>query len=193
MGDGSVNQFVEIVGKDFAGKTHGNTLRPLRKQKRKFDGQAHGLLVPAVIGKLPFRDFGAEHHVAGKGREAGFNVSGSRRGVSRQNIPPVPLGVDEQVFLAQAYQGVRDGPVPVRMEFHRIPDDIGYFIVAPVIQPVHGMQDAALNGLEPVIDFRHGPFQNNVGGVIQKVVGIHAFHGLARGCDVGGLSHGQKY
>ena len=55
------------------------------------------------------------------------------------------------------------------------------------------MQDAALDGFESVIDFWHGPFQNNVGGVIQKVVGIHAFHGLARWCDVGGLSHGEEY
>ena len=191
--DGGFNQFVEIVGKNFAGKAYGNAFRSLGEEQGEFDGKADRLLVPAVIGKLPFRDLRAEDDLTGEGGEARFNVAGGRRGIPGQDVAPVPLRVNEQPFLSQPHQRVRNGAVAVRVEFHRVPHDVRHFTIAPVVQPVHGVQDAALHGLEPVIDLGYGPFQDDVRGVIQKVVGIHAFHGLARGSNVGGLSHGRKY
>ncbi len=181
------------MGKNFTGKPHGDAFRSLSEKQGEFDGKADRFLVPAVIGELPFRDFGAEYYITRKGGKAGFNIAGSRCGVACQNIAPVPLRVDKQPFLSQPHQRVCNGTVAVRMEFHRVSHDISHFIITPVVQAVHGVQNTALHRFKPVIDLGYGPFQNDIRGVIQKVVGIHAFHRLTRGSNVGGLSHDGGY
>ena len=47
------DRLIEVVGKNFTGKPHGDAFRSLSEKKGEFDGKADRFLVPAVIGELP--------------------------------------------------------------------------------------------------------------------------------------------
>ena len=155
------------------GESHGDTLHSLCQQQREFHRKRDRFLVAAVVGSLPFGGFRIEHHVEGEFRQTGFDVTGSRRAVARQDVSPVPLAIDEQVLLSQLYQRVADGRVAVRVELHGMPHDVGHLVVASVVQPFHGVQDASLYRFQTVVDVGHGTFQDNVRSVVQKPVLVH--------------------
>ena len=52
--------------------------------------------------------------------------------------------------------------------------DVGHLIISAVVHALHGVQNAALNGLQSVLDMWHGTLQNNIGGIVQEPVLIHA-------------------
>ena len=59
-------------------------------------------------------------------------------------------------------------------------NDVGNFIVASVLHALHGMQYTALHWLKTVFQMRHRTLQDNIRGVVEKPVLIHAtevFHG----------------
>ena len=62
----------------------------------------------------------------------------------------------------------------MRVELHRVSHDIGHLIVAPVVEPLHRVEYAALHGFEAVAEVRHGTLEDNVRGIIEKPVLIHA-------------------
>ena len=55
------------------------------------------------------------------------------------------------------------------MELHRLADDVGDLVVLAVIDLEEGMENAALNGLQSVVDFRNSPVFYDVGGVFEEV------------------------
>ena len=59
------------------------------------------------------------------------------------------------------------------MELHGMAHDVGHFVVAPVVHPLHGMQDAALYGLESVTNVRDRSFQYHIRSIVQKPVLVH--------------------
>ena len=56
------------------------------------------------------------------------------------------------------------------MEPHGLADDVGHLVVLAVVDLEEGMQDAALNGLQAVVDLRNRPVLDDVGGVFEEVV-----------------------
>ena len=59
VGDGGVEQLVEVVRQDFDRQSHGDAFHALCQQEREFGGQCDGFFVAAVVGGTPFGDFGA--------------------------------------------------------------------------------------------------------------------------------------
>ncbi len=173
-GYGGVDEFVEVVRQDFRGEAHRDTLYPLRQQQRELHGQRDGFLVAAVIGEHPLRGLGIEHHVEGELAEPGLNVT--RRGghVAREDVAPVALRVDEQLLLAELYEGVADGGVAVGVVLHRLADDVRHLVVASVVDFAHGMQNASVYRFEAVLHMGYGPFQYHVRRIVQKPVLVHA-------------------
>ena len=62
----------------------------------------------------------------------------------------------------------------MRVKLHRLAHHVGHLIISSVVDPPHGVQDAPLHWLQPVVDVRHGPLQDHVRGIIQKPALIHA-------------------
>ena len=173
VADGGVAQLVEVVGKNLRGESHGDAFHALRQQEGELDRQGDGFAVSSVVGLLPLGCFRIENNVQGKFGEACFDVSRGGGIVSRQDVSPVSLAVDEEVFLSQLHQGILDGGVAVRMELHRLAHDVGHLVVSPVFHAAHGMQDAALHGFQSVGHMGHSTLQDDVGGVIQEPVLVH--------------------
>ena len=173
-GDGSIQQFVEVVRQNLGGKTRGDAFGSLGQQQRETHRQFGGLLVSAVIGRHPGGDFLVEDHFLGKLGKTGLDVTGSGVGVSGEDVAPVPLAVDEKTFLPQRHQGTQDGGVSVRMVLHGLSHDVGHLGVAAVVHLGHGVQHAALDRLETVHNVRYGTVQNGIRRIIQVPFLEHA-------------------
>ena len=172
--DGGIADVVEVVGQNLRRESHGNSLSSLSQQQREFSRQRDGLLVAAVVGELPFGGLRIEHHVERKLRQACLDVSRGSGAVAREDVSPVSLRVDEQVFLSHLHQGVADGGIAVGVELHGVAHDVGHLVVASVIHALHGVQDASLHGLQSVLDMGHGTLQDHVGGIVEKPILVHA-------------------
>ena len=165
--DRSIDQFIEIMRQNLACQTDRNPFHPLRQQQRELDRQGYRLLVPPIIRRLPSRGLGVENDLQRKGRQPGFDVTRGCRRVPGQDIAPVPLAVNQQVFLPELHQGIADRSISVGMVLHRVAHDIGYLVIAAVFQFLHGMQDPPLHRLQAVRKLRHGTSQNHIGSIIQ--------------------------
>ena len=58
---------------------------------------------------------------------------------------------------------------PWGMEPHGLADDVGHLVVLAVVDLEEGVEDAALNGFQAVVDFRNRPVLDDVGGVFEEV------------------------
>ena len=189
IGDGGIAKLVEVVRKNLGGQTDGNPFHSLSEEERKLDGKRDGFFVSSVVGSLPFGGLRIEHHIEGKFRETRFDVTRSSCPVAREDVPPVSLAIYQQILLSELHQGIADRSIAVGVELHGVPHDVRHLVVASVVQTLHGVEDASLNGLQSVVDVGDGTFQDNVGGIVQKPVLIHAgelvFHAFFLG--VGGF------
>jgi hypothetical protein len=98
----------------------------------------------------------------------------SRANFACEDVSPVALAVDEQFFLSQLHQGVADGGIAVGVELHGVAHDVRHLVVASVIEALHRVQDASLHGLQAIVEVRHGTLKDDVRGIVQKPVLIHA-------------------
>ena len=172
--DGGVAQLAEVMGQDFRRQTYGDALGTLRQKQWKLHGQGDGFLVATIVGELPFSGLRIEHHVEGEFRQSCLDVTGGGGGRSRKDIAPVALCVDEQVLLSHLYQGIADGSVAVGVELHGVAYDVGHFVVTPVVHSLHRMENAALDGLQTVLDVGHGSLKDDIGGIVEEPVLVHA-------------------
>ena len=163
----------EVVGEHLGGKTYSNALGTLCKEQGEFHGQRDGLLVAPVVTQLPVGGLGVENGVEGEFREPRLDVTGSGGTVAGEDVAPVALGVDEQVFLTELHEGVADGGVTMGVKLHRMAHDVGHLVVAAVVHALHRVEDAALHGFQTVVDFRHGTLENHIRGVVEKPVLVH--------------------
>ena len=158
-----------IVGQDAGGHAHGDALGAQDERHRDLGGEDHGLAGAAVVGVHVLCDVRAEQHLPGKRREPAFDVP-RRRGLSPgEHRPEIALLVDEQVLVGQRHQGAEDGLVAVGMELHRLADDVGHLVVLAVVDLEERVEDAALDGLQAVVDFGNRPVLDDVGGVFEEV------------------------
>lgn len=140
--------------KDLGGQTDGDALHALRQEQGELHREKDRFLVAAVVGGLPFGDLGIEDGLQGKFRQTGFDVTAGGGTVSGEDISPVALGVDQEFLLSELHQRVLDRGIAVRVVLHGIAHDVGHLVVAPVLHLAHGVDDAALNGFETVVDLR---------------------------------------
>ena len=81
------------------------------KQQRKFHRQRNRFILPAIIAQLPFRGLGVKSHFQGKFAQSRLYIPGCRGIIARPHIPPVPLGLDEQIFLSHIHEGFADARI----------------------------------------------------------------------------------
>ncbi len=60
------------------------------------------------------------------------------------------------------------------MKLHGLSHDVGHFVVTSVVHALHGVQDASLHRLEAIADVGHGTLQDDIGGIVQEPVLVHA-------------------
>ena len=175
VGDGGVDQFVEVMRQELGRQTHGDAFGALRQQERELHRQRHRLGVTVVVGARPVGGLVVEDDLFGEFGEACLDVTRGSRIVAREDVTEITLGIDEQVFLCQLHEGVTDGGIAVRVIFHRVTHDVGHLVETTVVEFVHRMQDAALHRFQAVLDGRHGAFQNDIRGIVEKPILKHAF------------------
>ena len=187
--DGGVAELVEVMGQHLAGESHSDAVGTLCQQQREFHGQGHRLLVASVVAHLPLGGLRVEDCLKGKLREARLDISGSGGTVTGEDVAPVALRVDEQILLPKLYESVADGSIAVRVELHGVSHDVGHLVVASVVHALHRVKDTALHRFQSILDLRHSALKDDIGGIVQKPVLVHAaemMHG--RGIEaVGGL------
>ena len=174
--DARVDQLVEVVRQDLAREADGDALGTLRQQQRELHRQEDRLLVAAVVARLPLGGLGVEDHVERELAQARLDVARCGGGVAGEDVAPVALAVDQQVLLAQLHERVADAGIAVRVVLHRVPDDVRHLVVAAIVELLHRMQDAALHGLQAVVQCGHGPLEDHVAGIVQEPLTVHAAH-----------------
>ena len=137
----------------------GDAFGAVGEQVREAGGQDGGFLVAAVVVVLEVDAFFVDvaDHLHGQGRHRAFGVTGGR-GSQVAGGAEVTLagdqGVAQRPGLYEAREGVVDRGVAVGVVVtHDLADDAGGFGErggGPVSAVVHGVQDAAVDGLEAV-------------------------------------------
>ena len=62
----------------------------------------------------------------------------------------------------------------MRVVLHGLSHNIGDLVVAAVVAALHGVQDAALHGLQAILQMGYGTLQNHIRRVVQEPVLVHA-------------------
>ena len=122
---------------------------------------------------MPVSGFRIEHHVERKLRQTSFYVTRCSSTVAREDISPVTLCVDEQVFLSHLHEGIANRGIAMRMKLHGVTHDIGHLIISTIIHALHGVQNASLHRLESILDMGHGTLQDDVGSIVEEPVLVH--------------------
>ena len=159
--------------KDLGGQADSDTLSTLRQEQWELHGQCYGLIGRAVVGLLPRGDAVAVDSFVGESRELRLDVSACSSGVTGEDIPPVPLRIDEEALLSELDEGIIDRGVTVGVVLHRLPDDVSYLDELATIHPLEVVEDTALHGLEPVIDMGYSTLEDDVGGVVEEPCLVH--------------------
>ena len=158
-----------IVWKDAGGHADGDALGAQDERHRYLGRKDHGFAGSTIVGIHVLRDVRTEQHLPGQGGEPAFDVPRRRGLAPGKHRPEIALLVDEQVLVGQRNQGAKNGLVAVGMELHRLADDVGDLVILAVIDLEEGVENAALNGLQSVVDFRNSPVFYDVGGVFEEV------------------------
>ena len=171
---GSIAKLIEIMRKNFRIESDRNTFYALREQKRELNRQVNRFVFSSVIRLHPLGSLGIEDCFEGELREARLYITRRRRPVSGKDIAPVPLTINEEVFLAELDQGIADRRIAMRVILHGLADDIGYLVILAVIHRFHRMQDTPLHGLETILNSRNSALQDHIRRIIQEPILVHA-------------------
>ena len=104
--DGGVEYFVEVVGQDFGRQTHGYAFAALSQQQGEFRRKGHRFVFAAVVAHCPLGNLGAVEHLKGERRKACLDVSCGSGGAAGEDVAPVSLRLDKQLFLSELHQSV---------------------------------------------------------------------------------------
>jgi len=81
---------------------------------------------------------------------------------------PITLCIYQQIFLPHIHQCISNTGIAMWMVLHSLTNDIGNFIITPIIHFFHGMKNTSLHWLQPIYNCRNGSFKNYIRCVIQK-------------------------
>ena len=162
MIDGGIDELIEIVGHDLGRKPHSNSFCALGEQQWKFDRKVHGLFLSPVIGELPFGDLRTEYYLEPEFRKPGLDVPRCCSPVPGKDVPPVSLGIDQQVLLPDLHHGIPYAGIPMRVILHGLPHYIGHLVVTPVVHLLQGVHDPSLHGFKPILNGGHRTLQDYI-------------------------------
>ena len=60
------------------------------------------------------------------------------------------------------------------VELHGVTHDVGHLVVAAVVHAFHRMENTSLYGFQAILDVGNGTFQDDIRGIVEKPVLIHA-------------------
>ncbi len=142
-GDGAVDDFLQIMGRNISRHTDSDAGCAVEQQKWNACCQQRRLLQRFVIvGHIINRFFfQIGQHFIGNARQAAFRITHGRGRIT-VNRTEVALSVHQHVaqrkLLGHTHHGVVNGRVTVRMIFtHDLADDTGGFFVGFVIAVAH--------------------------------------------------------
>ena len=140
---------------DLRVQTDRDTLHTLSKEQRELNRQMNRLVLTTVIGLHPLGGLGIEDCLQRELGEARLNITRSRSSIACEDVSPVTLTVNEQIFLAELDECVSDRSITVRVVLHGLTDDVRHLVVLTVIHLLHSMQDTALHGFEAILNRGH--------------------------------------
>ncbi len=143
--DGGLAEFNEIVWQNFGGQTNRDSFHTLSQQKWKLNRKGDRFFFPSIVAHLPVGGLTVEEDLDGKFTETGFDVSGSCCTVTCAVVSPVSLGIDEQIFLPHVHHGFINRSITMGMVLHGLSDDVRHFVVASVVDHIHGVHNPSLN------------------------------------------------
>ena len=177
IGDAAVNDLAQVVGRDVGGHTDCDALTAVDQQVREAAGQHAGLLFGLVKVGVPvdgvLLDIG--QHLHRHAAHAGLGVTVSSRGVAVHRTK-VTLTIHQRIaqreVLCQTYHGIVDRCVAVGVvRAQHCTDGIGRFAVCMagvVAALMHGVQNAAVDGLQAVPHIGQGAGHDDRHGIIQE-------------------------
>ena len=180
IGDGGVADLLQIEPTELGGHAHGDAAVGGHQNVGEGGGQQgrlrHGVVV--VIHEVHRVGVNIPEQLGADGRQLGLCVPGGGPGhVPGVDLAEVAFGIHKRrqqgaVAPGEAHHGVVDGGVAVGVEAHGLAHDVGGLGPGSRQQThlVHGVQQLAVGGLEPV-DLRNGPGDNDAHGV-GHVVGL---------------------
>ncbi len=172
-----LHRFDEVVRRDVRGHPHGDARGAVHDQVGQPGREDGGLLQPVVevgdeIDGVLVDVLEHRHRDAG---EAGFGVAvgGGRIAVHRAEVSlPVHQRIAQREILHHPHQRVVDRYVAVRVILpEHVADDRGALLVGAAgdePQLVHGEQDAAVHGLEPVAHIGERALHDHAHRVVEE-------------------------
>ena len=174
--DDAVADLGEIVGRDVRGHADGDAVAAVDEEVGELRGQdlGHGQALVVVRDEVDRFLVDVGHELVGQLLQPDLGVAHGRRGVAVDRAE-VALPVDEEVAQAEVLghpdERVVGGLVAVGMEFaDDVADDAGRLLVGLVVVRaalVHGVEDAAVDRLEAVLDVGDGPADDDAHGVVE--------------------------
>ena len=155
---------------------NGDTTGAVQQQVGNAGGQHDGFLQRAVevVHKVNRVFVNVGEHFHGDGREPRFGIthSGGRIPVNRTEVAlPIHQWVAHGKILREARHGVVHGAVAVGVVFpQHFPDDTGALFVGLVGAQAHiehGVEDAPMDGFQPVAHIGQGAADNHAHGIVE--------------------------
>src|SRR5690554_762430 len=87
---------------------HRDPFGTLCQEQWELGRERYRLLVPAVVRGFPLGGLGVKQHLEGKRGKPSLDIAGCGSSVAGKNISPVPLAVNQQLFLSDLYQRVAE-------------------------------------------------------------------------------------
>ena len=172
--EAGVDQLHGVMGRDGGGHADGDAGGAVGEQIGEARRNDDRLLFLAVIGRAEVDDglVDAVHQQRRSLGQAALGVAHGR-GAIAVDVAEVALAVDQRIalgeLLSEADQGVVDRLVAVGVEgAHHLADDLGALLgraLGVQAHAVHGVEQAAVDGLEPVAHVRQGARRNGRQGV----------------------------
>ena len=176
----------EVVGRDIRCHADGDAARAVHEQVREAAGEHARLLARFVEVRVPVHGvlFEVTEHFIRDFREAGLGVTVGSGGIAVDGAE-VAVAVDEHIahgeVLRQTHERIIDRRVAVRMIAAQHVADAGRGLferlVSRQIILIHGIENAAVHGLEAVAHVRQRAADNDRHGILH-VAGFHFMHQL---------------
>ncbi len=174
--DDAVADLGQVVGRDVRGHADGDAVAAVDEKVRELRGQdlGHGQALVVVRDEVDRLLVDVGHELVGQLLQPDLGVAHGRGRVAVDRAE-VSLSVDKQVaqaeVLGHADERVVGGLVAVGMVLaDDVADDAGRLLVGLVVVRaalVHGVEDAAVDRLEAVLDVGDGPADDDAHGVVE--------------------------
>ncbi len=186
--DAGVDDLGEVMGRDIGRHTDGDTGRAVDEQVREAAGQDARLLAGLVEVGVPIDGvlINVAQHFVGEPGHTSLGIAVGRRRVAIDGAEvavPVHEHIAHGEVLRETDEGVVNGGVAVGMvAAEHVANAGGGFFEGFVVRQavlIHGVEDAAVDGLQTVAHIGQGAANDDGHGVLD-VGGRHFMHELAR-------------